>query len=181
MPSNPPTVIDLDAEVTEICGIILADAGLFLRALDDGDPTKPITPVVRRGLRKGALAVGWTLQDPSTLQDGDIVGMSGFALQRLKEEAELYAFQQCLAGWYRVNQKFQEPLEQDVARGGWANEEKQDVKARVSELKSDLSEPYREPTDPAVVANRSDDADGNRNPFGHGCYPGSNRWGGYPC
>lgn len=181
MPSNPPTVIDLDAEVTDICGLILADAGLFLRALDEVDPTKPITPVVRRGLRKGALAVSWTLLDPSKLQDADLVGMSGFALQRVKDEAELYSFQQCLAGWYRVTQKEQEALSSAVVSSGWRLDQKRGVKDRVSELKVICDEPYREPTDPTVVANRSDDMDGHRNPFGDRChpYPGCYRWGGW--
>lgn len=180
MPSNPPTVEDLDAELTEICGLVLADAGLFLRALDNADPTKPITPTIRRGLRKGALAVGWTLLDPSTVQDADIVGMSGFALQRVKDEAELYSLQQCLLGWWRVTQQEQQALTAEPMQGGWRLDQKRGVKDRVSELKAICDEPYREPTDPTVVANRSDTEDGLRNPYGHGCYPGSLGWGGYP-
>lgn len=175
MPSNPPTVEDLDAEVTERCGIVLSDAGLFLRALVDG---VAVSPVVRVGLRKGAHAVGFTLLDPSTLQDPDVVGMSGFALERVKDEAELYSLQQCLLGWWRVTQKEQEALSSAVVSSGWRLDQKRGVKDRVSELKAICDEPYREPTDPTVVANRSDFVEGQRNPFDSPYYPGAYRWGG---
>ena len=178
MPSNPPTVADLEAAVVELCGLVLADAGLFLRALDGGDPTKPITPVVRAGLVKGALAVGWTLLDPTRIQDADLVGMSGFAIDRVTDEAELFSLQQCLLGWWRVTQKEQEPLSSAVVASGWRLDQKRGVKDRVSELKAICDEPYREPTDPTVVANRSDDLNPGRYPSGRDCgYPSPWGWG----
>jgi hypothetical protein len=150
----PPTVADLDDEVTDNCGLVLHDAGLFLRALDSDNPPNKITPVVRRGLMKGYLAVGATPASPLILADSDLTGLSAFAIKRVLDVAEMYSFQRCLAGWYRVTREHQEPLSVNPMAGGWLLEERTAVKDRVRDLKIICDVPYREPTDPAVVGHR---------------------------
>lgn len=180
MPSNPPTVADLDAEVTGRCGLVLHDAGLFLRALDSA--MQAVTPVVRQGLRKGFKCVGYTPSDPLILADADILNLSTFALERVVDEAELFSLQQCRLGWWRVTQRHQEPLSSAVTSSGWLIDELRGVKDRISELKAMCEKPYLEPTDQIVVAP-------GRPRFGYGfvhrsfpdpaCFDGFGPWGGF--
>lgn len=154
MPSNPPTVEDLDAEVTGRCGLVLHDAGLFLRALDGSSPPAAISPVVRRGLMEGFIAVGATPLDPLVLADPDVAALSAQALKRVVDVAEMFSLEQCLLGWWRVTQEEQPALSPTPMAGGWRVDEKNGVKNRVSELKAICGEPYREQTAQVVAGHR---------------------------
>lgn len=148
MPSNPPAVADLEAEVATECGLMLADTGLYLRSPD------ATTPAIRIGLRKGAKAVMLTLTDPLALADSDVAVLSGFAIERVLDEAKLHALQWVLLNWHRATMRHQEPLSSTPVISGYLVDEKRAVKDRVSELKAICDEPYREPSDPTVVVGR---------------------------
>jgi hypothetical protein len=148
MPSNPPVVADLEAEVAVECGLMLADVGLYLRSPD------ATTPAIRIGLRKGAKAVGMTISNPLVLQDSDVARLSTFAVERVMDEARLHSLQWVLLNWHRATQAHQEPLSATSVVSGYLVDEKRGIQARVAELKAICSEPYREPSDEVIVANR---------------------------
>jgi hypothetical protein len=150
MPSNPPTVADLEAEVASRCAVALAEAGVYLRASDAGGS---FTPAIRQGLRRGAKDVGLYLANPLTLTDADVARLSPFALEWVIDWGERSGLEMALAHWFRAVQKYQEALAPAPMAGGWLMEEKQNVRARIAELRGLLAGPYREPADPIVVAN----------------------------
>lgn len=152
MPSNPPTVADLEAEVAGQCGVALADAGVYLRAVEQGG--MPITPAIRQGLRKGAHCVGLCLANPLVLADADVAVLSGFQLERVMTEGRLFALKLAHAHWHRAVQKEGQPaLAPAAMQGGWLMEEKRNLEKTISELNAICSRPYREPGDPIVVGN----------------------------
>jgi hypothetical protein len=146
MPSNPPVVADLVAEVNERCALNLADAGQYLPG--------GLSPSILEGLRRGCKAVMLTLANPLVLQDSDVAFLSTFGVERVEDEAEMFALQRALAYWWRVAMKDQKPVSSERVEGGWRLEQKACVRARVAELKLICDVPYREPSDQIVVANR---------------------------
>lgn len=152
MPSNPPTVADLEAEVAGQCGVALADAGVYLRAVDQGG--MPITPAIRQGMRDGALSVGLYLPNPLVLTDADVAVLSGWQIRRVKFEGMRFALRQAHQHWHRAVQKEGQPaLAPAAMQGGWLMEEKRNIEKTISELNAICSQPYREPGDPIVVGN----------------------------
>lgn len=143
-----PTVADLIAEVATECGLMLADVGLYLRNPDG------TTPAIMIGLRKGARAVTLTLIDPMVVADADLVNLSGFALERVLDEAKLHALQWVLLNWFRATTKHQQALSSTPMSSGYLMDERMGVKTRVGELRDICERPYREPSDPMVVAGR---------------------------
>ena len=174
MPSNPPLVSDLEAEVNERCGLLLAEAGEYLLGPADAGTGLATTPAIREGLRRGCKAVGLTLANGLVLADADAAQLTTHAVERVMDEAELFALARALLMWWRVAQVDQEAVSSSVVASGWRVDQKAAVKARVGELKAICAVPYREPTDPTVVMNRDQCVPGQPLPPGD-CNP----WG-YP-
>lgn len=147
MPSNPPIVTDLVAEILERCAPHLATSGQVL--LDaQGSPS-----VVLRGLRKGFEACCYTTAAPMAIQDQDVATLTRAALERVLDEAELFSLQRVLSLWHMATMKHQEAMSSAVVASGWLVDARRGVKDRVSELKATCGVPFREPTDTVVVSN----------------------------
>lgn len=145
MPSNPPTVADLEQVVAYRCGAVLQEVGTYLTSPDG------TTPSIREGLRRGCKAVVLTISNPLVLADSDTANLSGFATERVIDEAELFAMEEALVNWWRLCKKHMEAVSATPILSGWLVELKQSVKNRISQLKAICDEPYREPSDPMVV------------------------------
>lgn len=170
MPSNPPTIADLEQDVATECGLLLAEAGVYLLAIDTASGL-PTSPVIRKGLRMGCKCVGLTLANSLVVTDADVVGLSTFASERVVMEATLYSLEQALLNWWKVGKADeQEKYSPTPVASGWRAQQKQSIVTRIGELKGDTAEPYREPTDPVVVmggtASRPDEF--GRYPFPYG-------------
>jgi hypothetical protein len=145
MPSNPPLVADLQVEVATRCAPLLVETGVYLPQADG------TLPVIRVGLRLGCKAVMLTLANPLVLQDSDVAVLSSFAIERVEDEAELYALQQGLMQFWRSAQRDMEAFSAQPVSSGWKFELRRAIQVRISELKSICDKPYREPSDPTVV------------------------------
>ena len=152
MPSNPPTVADLEAEVAWRCAVPLAEAGVYLRAVDNGG--LPFTPAIRQGFRKGAVEdIRIGLAAPMAFTDADAANLSPYAVERVLDWGELFGLQMALLHWHRAIQKYQElAVSTTPEPGGWLMEEKRNTRERVGELKSILATPFREPSDSFVFS-----------------------------
>lgn len=148
MPTSPPTVANLVEVVSHRCGAILQEVGLYSAG------TNWDTPVILAGLRQGAKCVGFTIASPLSLADSDAAGLSTFAVERVLDEAELFALEQALLNWWRALKKHSEAMSSTLMLSGWLVELKNAVRNRVSQLKAMTAEPYREPSDPSVVVGR---------------------------
>jgi hypothetical protein len=147
----PVTVADLVAEVSTQVAVALAEAGVYLRALDDGG--NPTTPFILQGLRKGVKAVGLAPANPLYLTDGDAARVSPFAVERVLLEARLHALEMTLLNWNRAVRKHDDhALSPAPMAGGWLSEQRRDIAGQVASLRAECQKPYREPADPIVVA-----------------------------
>lgn len=146
MPSNPPLVADLANEVSQRCGLMLDEVNIYL----GGDLSAPI----QQGLRVGCKKVMLTLANHLVLQDSDVANLSTFAVERVETEAELFALQWAMKNWYRAVRNHQAAVSSDVVASGWLRELKMGIRDHISSLKAICDEPYREPSDLVVVANR---------------------------
>jgi hypothetical protein len=155
MPSNPPVVADLADLVSQRCGLLLDSAGLYL-------PGGASLPIVQ-GLVKGCKAVCRSLANPIVLQDSDVASLTSFAIDRVLDEAELFALEWTLSQWWRIAKKHQEAVSAMPNVGGWLREQKDAIRNQVSTLKGRCEEPYREPTSEVVVAHNH-----NHNHHHHG-------------
>jgi len=142
------TALALQNEVMGRVGLILVDAELY--AVD----STGMVPVIAAGLRKGAGAVGMLLSAPMAFADADAAGLTGFAVERVLDEAERWVLERVILGWYRVVRKYRKPVETTADVGGWLDEQKASIQSRLASLTVSLAQPYREPSDPMVVVNR---------------------------
>lgn len=143
-----PVLVDLVTEVAGRCGLLLAEAGVYLLAPDGS------TPCIIQGIRRGMKAVALTLNDPQIPADADVANLSTFAIERVIDEAEWFSLNRALLSWWRVAQKEQEAVSSSVVSSGWRLEQKRAVKDRTADLKALCMNPYREPTDTMVAFDR---------------------------
>jgi len=57
-----------------------------------------------------------TLANPLVLQDSDVAFLSTFGVERVEDEAEMFALQRALAYWWRVAMKDQKPFPRNELR-----------------------------------------------------------------
>jgi hypothetical protein len=153
-----PTIAALTKEVAEECGLLLADAGVYLTA-DDGS-----TPAISQGIRRGLKAVRQTPADPLVPADSDLLGLSTYAVERVLDEAKLHALQIGHLQLYRAAQADQEPFSAEAVSSGWRMTQLRLVERRISELKAVCDTAYREPGVEFTIAHRYHD-DPARRPF----------------
>jgi hypothetical protein len=144
-----PVLADLVAGVATRCGLLLAEAGVYL------DGPAGSSPAILEGIRRGFKAVGVTLNDPLVPADADVLNLSSFAIERVEDEAERFALHRAAMNWWRVARMDQDPVSATPIASGWRLEQKRAVKERLAELASICDQPYREPTAQVVVTDPS--------------------------
>jgi hypothetical protein len=140
-----PVLADIVAVVSARCGLLLAEAGVYL------DGPNGTTAAITEGIARGCKAVGLYPTDTQIIADSDIAYLSTYGLERVKDEAERFALERALLNWWRVARIDQEAVSATPIASGWRLEQKRSVVARVAQLKVICDEPYREPSGPIVV------------------------------
>jgi hypothetical protein len=160
-----PTIADLTAEVAQEVALLMADAGVYLTAPDGS------TPAIAQGLRRGCKAVALTPADPLVLADSDVALLSTYAVERVIDEAKLFALKRARLYLYRAAQVEQEPVSPNVVASGWRLEQSRAISARISELKAICDVPYREPSSEFSVDHRPRFDPASRPSIIDACYP----------
>lgn len=143
------TVAQLAIELDRRAALILDDAGLYQGA--DGELLRPLHEAALAGL--AAVVVAPHQADRVT--DDDLAGLSSWAYERVKDEAERFLLNRALLNWHRVlRDKDNVPAQAKVedTAGGYRAAEKAAIRERIADLNLALAAPYREPGPALVVA-----------------------------
>lgn len=146
------TLAALRDRVHSLVGLALAEVGLLFRAVGEGGV--PITPAIDEGIQVGIAEVGIPLLDGLEVTDADVANLSPFGIRRVVLHAQIEALERVLQDWHRaVKRHHGEAMEPQPIQGGWLVEERKGVVLRLDRLRARVAEPYREPSDPVVIAN----------------------------